>query len=373
MASPARAVASVLTLAAALALPPAAAAHLLHPGQTLRRLARSADLVVIAELPHGEGQWRAPDGERVATFEARVVEVLAGTPPAEPRFEFFAHALIVPGWQAGDRAILFLHRTRGTPELAPRSVRFPFYSVQLPGREWRISGASDAAIVEATRAYADLAGLPDDQRLPRFRQILVTCLGSSIEPLVTDALSEIAAVGVSEAFLPDAPSVAPFAAIARDPTRPLVTRLALAKALKDRPGFDFDAALVALTAGEHPPAELRSLLRTAADSQAPALGLWIAGVLDHDDPLIRREAAYALGRPWHAVRAPALAKALADPDLRVSRAAVRALGAMGSAAARQALERTVSGPHPRLARLARQEIHAMDARARARARMQPGL
>lgn len=350
-------VAVACLLAASLSAAQEAPAHVIVQRAGLRQLLQSSDVAVVVEFASPLKLWSAPDGsDRQEYFSVRTVETLAGPPPP-PRFDVFPHGEGMPAWREGERAILFLERTGARPEFARLATRFPYFTIQETGQEWRLAGEDGGRVRAAAKAYRTLSTASGPAAAASLRKLLVENLRSGLSPLRADAVAELARAVAVPGFFSGPGDVAPFEALlARASGLPLTTRVVLARLLAGAPGFDVGAALRARTQEPLTREEHLQLVRVLGALDDPALSAWIAAGLASPDPALRREAAYALAQPWHAAQAAGLVTALADPDPGVARAALRALGALGSPEAAAALEKEAARPEGPLAPLARAEL-----------------
>jgi len=360
-------------LAAALLLLAAPAeAHVVLQRATLRQLLQTAERAAVVRFESPLRIWSAPDGsDRQDYFSVRVLEPLPvpgePAPDTSARLDVFPHAEGMPDWQQGDVALLFLQRTDAHPELAALAPRFPWFTLQEPGQEWRLEGEAGAAVHAAALAWLELEATPREEAPARLRALLLDGLRSPSPELRADAFAELVRALPSDALFPDAEAVAPFARAGRPGGGlPFPLRLAVLRLLDGRHGFDGRAALRAVTAETLPPEARLQLVQVAGAAHDPGLGVWLAGQLQAaPDPRVRRAAAYALGRPEHDAAVPALLGAAWGADPAVARAAVSALAGIGSSGARAALARLAEAgaegpgggapgsPHAAVARLAR--------------------
>jgi hypothetical protein len=341
---------AALAVAAALAAGVPARSHVLVGRPGLRELVAAADAVALVELRSPLRLWRAAGGsDRRHHYRARALQVLKGeTPPGD--FDFFLHAEGLPDWEEGERALVFLERSEGRGESGAVAARFPFFSAQAPGQEWRIA-PGDGAVLEAAQAWVTLgagasaagAGAPPrgaaGARAGVLRDLVLRELRSSEPRLREDGFRALVRLAGAPGFL-DAPgTLASLAALADEASRPLAERVALTLLLSEQGGFDAAARLLALAAGaaQRTVREQALLIRSAAGIDDPPLSEWVAGQLAVADPALRREAASALTRPWHAAQVPALARAASDPEPGVARAALRSLAEIGGRDAEAAL------------------------------------
>ncbi len=326
-------------LALGAAFPPEAGAHVVYDRTTLRQLAGSSELVLRVEFSSPLEVWSAADGsDHQEYFSARVIEAVKGS-PSGATLDFFSHAEGEPRWRTGDVALLFLDRTASRAEFARLAGRFPWFSIQDAGLEWRVPRGEEKEIVQAARAWAALG---PDPEIARVRALVLKGLRSPSSALRADALSELVRAREAQHFFATASDVRPFAALTAQGPLSVPQRVALVKLLEGAPGFDAAARLRALTKAPLGPGDRTTLIRVAGSVPDPALSAWLADLLAAPDATVRRDAVTALGHPWHGEHAVAVAAATADPDPAVARAAVRALGGIGSSGAREALEKIAS-------------------------------
>jgi hypothetical protein len=211
-----------------------ARAHVLFERPTLRQWLAAADLALVVEFEGDVRIWEAPDGrDRQEFFRVRVVEALRGAAPG-PSLEFFPHAEGFPRFRAGDRALLFLERTRDRIEFTSLAARFPWLSGQGAGQEWILAGDDGAAIREVARRFVALRrdGAPDPKAA--LREMLLAELGSGVARLRADALTELMVLRTLPGFL-DAGTTAALAAWAESPSLPPGQQRALAQLLRGAP------------------------------------------------------------------------------------------------------------------------------------------
>jgi hypothetical protein len=319
---------------------------------TLRQYVQHSGAVAACEIASPLRIWEAPDGsDRQPYWRVRCPETLRGGPlPAA--LDVFAHGEGLPGFAEGDRALLFLERTAERREFAALAPRFPWFTGQEPGEEWRLAPDDGELVLDTARRWARFAETPRAEQPARLRELLLHQLRSPLARLRNDGIAEMVRLsGRSEAF-PDAASLAPFVEIARSPALPVPQRVALLDALDGHPAWSADEAWRALVAEPHDTASLERLAAAAGRRDDPALSAWLRSLLGHAEPRVRRAGAAALGAPRHAGAEPALAAAARDPDPGVARAAVRSLGALRSEAGRSELAALAAGADPERARWA---------------------
>ena len=353
-----------LLVAAAGVAPAPACAHIVYARETLAQFVAQSELAVIAKFESGPKHWAAADGsDREDYYEIAVVETLKGAPPGTKRLDFFPHAEGFPRYAAGDRAIVFLDRTGGRPEFAGTAARFGWFSVQGPGQEWVLAAAEATPILALARGYASLAKEPPDAALAKRRALLAGALGSGVPRLESDALIELVRAGGG--LVDDAAGVAPFAALARSPDLRAPVRLPLVRLLDGHGGFEAEPVLLAMTREAQTPGERALLVQVAGSLRDERFTAWLASLVRGPDPALRLAAVRALGQPWHASAAPALAPVATSADAALARAALQALAAIGTPDARSALESAAaSATDPQRRAWAEAALRRMDLGAR---------
>lgn len=338
-----------------------ARAHVIVQQPSLRQLLQSSTTTAIVEIASPLRTWTAPDGmDRQEYFSARTVETIAGeTPPA--RFDVFPHGEGLPAWQEGDRALIFLDATARQPEFASLAARFPYFTIQQAGQEWRLVGTQGDAVRAAVIAYRDLSNQPASQAAPALRALLLRSLRSGAPALREDAIGELVRMrsvpGLEQAMFPARADLAPLTTLlAREAGLPVTSRVALARLLDGLHGFDAGPAIRTLTKEPLTGTERVQLVRAASATHDAGVSSWLAGLLASPDVTLRREAAYALGHPWHAAHVQALAARLADPDPSVARAALRSLAEIDSPESMAVLRRVAAGDPGFLRQLAEAEL-----------------
>jgi hypothetical protein len=324
-----------LLAAAAAALPAPARAHIVYVRETLAQFVEQSELAVVAEFRSGPKHWAAADGsDREEYYEIAVVETLKGEAPAKT-LEYFPHAEGFARYALGDRALVFLDRTAGRPELASAAGRFAWFSAQGSGQEWTIAGAEAEPIVAAARGWAALAKVPAEDAAAKRRRLLAGALGSGVARLESDALIELVRAG--RGLFRDAASVAPFAALARSRKLRAPVRLPLVRVLDGLGGFAAEPVLLAMTRERLSPEERALLVQVAGGLRDPRFTAWLASLLADADPALCLAAVRALGQPWHETAVPALAPLTAADDPVIARAALQSLAAIATPEARDAL------------------------------------
>lgn len=320
-----------------MALSVAAHAHVAVEYRSLRQYVQHSAAALEVEILSPVLSWQAPDGrDRQDYFRARSVASLAGAGP-QGIFEFFPHAEGLPAYVPGERALLFLERTDGSPELASLAERFPFFSAQRPSDVWPLGGAEGEATRAQARAYAALASLPAEQQVARLRELLLRALVSPWERLRRDGRGELVVLRDHPGVFARPEDVSPFVALLAEPALPLGERAALARLLDGAAGFELGQALGTLTAQARSADDRRALVTTLASAPQPEAAAWIAAQLREPDPGVRRQAAAALRRSRRSEHVEELAAAAHDPDHGVAREATDALAAIGGATALRAL------------------------------------
>ncbi len=337
--------------------PELAPAHVVLARSSLRQHLQHSAASLVVEFLSDAQLWTAPDGfDHQEYFRVRRLETLAGEATPEA-FDFFPHAEGFPAFRKADRALLFLERSAEHPLFVSLAPRFTYFSVQGAGDEWKLTGEAGVAIIELARAYAAWLRGPPEPRSAGLRALLLRELGSGVERLRADAIGELIRLRTSPAVFDSPEAVAPFVALidaapassAAAPaggqagTLPFRTRIALVRLFEGAAGFDALTQWRGLATRAQSGADRRALVQAAAAVKGSALSAWLASQLSSDDLSLRRAAAAALGRPWHASQRDALVGALEDPDLGVVRAAIDALGSLGGEQARQTLGTLAAG------------------------------
>jgi hypothetical protein len=283
-----------LSLLLALVAGAPAGAHVILERGTLRQWTVDSAAAVVAEFVSDASMWRAGDGsDRQEYFRVRVVATLHG--PLEPGpLEFFPHAEGFPDFRAGERALVFLERTGERPEFARLAGRFPWFSTQGAGQEWKLEpGIAGESVLEIARRLASYRAAPPPDPRRALRDVVLAELASGVPRLRRDAIAELVRARGWPGFL-DAESTSSLASWAERPALPATERLALVRLLEGAPGFDADARLRAMTGEPLDGRELAQLVRTAGTRSDPALRAWLAALADDPRPEIQREARSAL-------------------------------------------------------------------------------
>jgi hypothetical protein len=322
-------------------------AHVVYDRRTLRQWSAQADLIVVAEIRSPLQVWQAADRSDLQEFfSLQVLETISG-PAVHGALDVFPHAEGEPRYRVGDRAVLFLDRTAERREFAHLAGRFPFFTTQGAGHEWRLGESPD--VVDAVRRWLVLR----DGDMEGTRAALLAELRSDDTRLRADALLDLTHLSARTGMFPSVESVEPFARLARSDRLDLSSRLALARALDGAPGFSGADVLLEWTTAPDSVRDEINLIRVGGSFRDPRVTAWLEGRLADERVEIRAAAALALGEPWHASSVPALQGAAADPDDGVARAAVRGLEGIGSADALAALDRLAASEREEIAKLAR--------------------
>ncbi len=282
------------TIASLVVLGSAAHAHVLFDRATLRQWTTDCAAVVVGEFETDVEMWRAEDGsDRQEFFRVRVDEVLyGGVSPGV--IEFFPHAEGFPSFHKGDRALLYLDRTSEHLEFTSLAARFPWFSTQGAGQEWKLdAGASGEAVLEIARRVAGQRSFrPSDPRRA-LRDLMLAELTSGVPRLRSDAITELIHTRDLPGFFDDETTPA-FAAWLDGGRLPASERLALVRILDGAPGFDADARLLAMTQEPMAGRAFTQLVRAAGSSEDPRLRSWLAGLAEDPRPEVQREARAAL-------------------------------------------------------------------------------
>ncbi len=262
--------------------------------ETLRQwTAESAAAAVVVFESDGQ-LWRADDGsDRQDFFRVRVETVLCGALEAGP-LEFFPHAEGFPSFRAGDRALLFLERSADRIEFTSLSPRFPWFSTQGAGQEWKLPpDESGTRILEVAQRLASHRVSRPANPNRALRDVVLAELGSGVPRLRRDAISELVTARLRPDFL-DAEAMRSFASFVDTTDLAVTERLALLRLLDGAPGFDASARLRAMTREPLAGPALAQLVRVAGASDDAALRAWVATLASDARPEIQREARAAL-------------------------------------------------------------------------------
>ena len=117
--------------------------------------------MVLARVLAPLRAWSAPDGsDHQEYFSAEVLERIDGDPGGK-QIDVFAHAEGEPRLRTGDHVVLFLDETAQRAEFATLAVRFPHFTTQGAGQEWRFD-PNDPTLPDLVRRWRALAGKNDD-------------------------------------------------------------------------------------------------------------------------------------------------------------------------------------------------------------------
>jgi hypothetical protein len=342
-----------------LILAPAAFGHVVFARGTLRQWVQHSAAALHAEIVSGPEIWTAPGGgDRQEFFRARPIERIAGTSPTGGTFDFFPHAEGFPGFAPGDRVLLFLERSDERAEFAGLAARFPWFSVQGAGEEWRLAGEDDPALALARAWSAWLVDGGTDRE--RFAVLLAQGLGSGDDALARDALLELIRARALPGVL-DAQGVARFAPFVSAPALGIPRRSALFRLLAERPGFDPAGPFARLVADAATPEERRILVIQLGTFEGSGATAWLSAWSRDPDARVRRAVVEVQARRGEAADLELLARALGD-EPGVARAAIRALGTLRADGTqpdprtRALLEATAKGDDPERARWAAAEL-----------------
>jgi hypothetical protein len=333
----------LLTGAVLSAWSPAASGHVVYERTSLRQWLQQSSAAAVVRIESGPEVWVSADGrQRRDFFGATRLEALRGTPTPE-RFDFVPHAEGLPGWNPGDRVLLFLERSNEHRERVGAAPRFEWMSTQNPRSAWAVPERDPESeeVVRMARRWARWLDAPETdlaQRAVSLRGLILTELRSPSERLQIDALRELIRAQEQPALFPTADATAPFAQLAATRHLDVSHRATLGRLLSERPGFDASSHWKRLLADLDSDEERRAVIRKLADVDDPDVRAWMQSQLESPNAALRSEAAHALGRLGPERPIAALAKAAADPDDKVARAAIRALGSGPEPEARAALE-----------------------------------
>ena len=344
------------SLAAAIAT--AASAHVVYQRKTLREWAQQADAIIVAEIRSPLRVWSAPDGsDHQEYFSLRVVEVIAGDLSAAA-LDVFPHAEGEPRYAVGDQALLFLDRTAAHGEFAQLADRFPYFTTQGAGQEWKLDAPSGGEVIAAARAWrAAGAGVGYEQR----RDLLMQSLESTHRRLRADAITDLSQMRT--ALAADPALVTRLEAMIAVPLLSMTERIALVRILDGAPGFSAAAATLRLAAEPGTERSQRiALVRAAGALHDAAITNWLRDQLAAGDVDTSVAALIALGHPWHATAVGDVAAAATAADPRIAAAAVRALGGIGNAEAEAALRDIAARQALPTSNLARAQLQRLEAK-----------
>jgi hypothetical protein len=156
--------------------------------------------------------------------------------------------------------------------------------------------AGEGELRRLAREHAAFSARPASESTSALRALLARQLASRDARVRLDALSELVRAREIPGFFASAKAVSPFAKRARDGALPVAERIGLALVLDGAPGFDANAALLALTKERLTTVDEVTLLRVAANRSDPALARFVTARLASPDSTIRLEAAAATRR-----------------------------------------------------------------------------
>jgi hypothetical protein len=350
-----RAIASRLLLFVILA-PALAPAHVVYQRKTLREWAQQADVIVAAEILSPLRVWSAPDGsDHQEYFSIRVVESVAGEVAAET-FDVFPHAEGEPRYEPGDRALLFLDRTAARAEFARLADRFPYFTAQGAGHEWKLD--DDGEVVAIARAWREMGPIAG---YAARRDLLLRQLQSKTRQLRAEAIADLAQL--RDRLVGDTAVVADLVASIRSDQLQVGEMIALIRMLERAPGFSAAAEIRQLAADSEvggAPADRLIVIRAAGALRAESITEWLREQLETGDGDTKVAALIGLAHPWHAAAVPEVAAAaLSGEEPRVAAAAVRTLGAIADREAIAILERIAGGQQRPLSNLAGAELRRL--------------
>ncbi len=344
----------------------AALGHVVYQRRTLRQWAQQADLIVVAEILSPLRVWSAADGsDHQEYFSLRVVESVAGDPPSAA-FDVFPHAEGAPRYAVGDTVMLFLDRTAERAEFAHLARRFPYFTTQGAGHEWKITAADDT-IPSIARAWRAEAGVGN---YAAHRDLLIRQLETRHQQLRAEGIADLVLLSSSSAFRSDSEGIARLTAMLASHRLLIVERIGLIRALDGLAGFSGAEALLDLAAEVNDPADRIAVTRALGSATGEAVTEWLRAQLKAADPAVQIATLISLGAPRHASAVPDIAvlATSAESEPRVAHSAIRALGAIGDQRAASVLRGLAVLDGGSLPGLARAELTALDRRRRQNAR-----
>jgi len=344
---------------AVLALATAAVAHVVYQRQTLRQWAQQANSIAIAEIRSPLRVWSAADGsDHQEFFSVRIVEHLAGDSP-DAALDVFPHAEGMPRYDVGDTVLLFLDRTAGRAEFANLAARFPFFTTQGAGHEWKIE-PGDREVPSIALAWRENSG----GGYATSRALLLRQLESAHPRMRTEAIGELVQLRASPAFRSDTEAHARMADMLRSDRLSVPERIGLIRVLEGVPGFSAAAALLALGGERLTPEQRVAVIRACGSVPGDGVTSWVRHQLREGDTPTRVAALLALGdlKAADAVDDIAAAATAADADPAVAHAAIRALGAIEGDSAVAALHVLAGSSRDSVGSLARAQLSALERR-----------
>ena len=293
--------------------------------------------MVLARVLAPLRAWSAPDGsDHQEYFSAEVLERIDGDPGGK-QIDVFAHAEGEPRLRTGDHVVLFLDETAERAEFATLAVRFPHFTTQGAGQEWRFD-PDDPTMPDLVRRWRALAGKNDEGARMR---LLVEQLQDGNPRLASDAITELVGMRARSGFASDPEARATLVGMSRDQERKLQHRLVLIRLLDGSENYSAADELLKIAATDLQAPERVAVLRSSARIGDPRVTKWIGTQIDSSEDMVRIAAlASAAGRPDLLLRIEATA---AQAQRQIARAAVRALAADPSAESTAALGRIATG------------------------------
>lgn len=354
-ASAASAIAWVLTLAWAVAGPPALA-HIEFGAKTLPLLVAGADVVARARIVDARGVSPDPGSSLGRpTVRAELLEVFKGdAQPGAVRFAQHGHG--VATYENGEEVLLFLRRAEHSAELSGLAgAGLAYVSVQEHDEKYLVGPKNAGPLFAAVRTYVQAPGIPEPElRLEALRQATLVLLTSGDPRLFTSALLGLTlAEDVPLITSADLPTLEP---LLDDPALAIGMRLALLVELERRGLTGGPARWLALLDNTDGAART-AVIRAAGRHPGPEIASALLALLDGPDAVAAREAAISLGWPGNRAAVAPLDAALTRGDRPLRLAAIRGLGRIGTPEARGVLAETAAAhPDPETRRRARAEV-----------------
>jgi HEAT repeat protein len=359
----------MLAAALALAAPSASStssAHILPGAATLSQLTRAADVVAVAKItdPKATVEVGDPKVERPIVIAA-IVEVLRGD-IAKGQVRFVPHGHGAEAYTAGEEVLVFLQKIERNRDLAGTKlvsvVRWA--GIDEVGDRITLRPGSREALVDAARAYAEVAASPEGEVRGRaLRRATVRLLGSSEPRIASSALRDVVLAGSTP--LLTAEDLPQLERLLGDPGRALSLRVGLLGELERRRLID------AASAGERwarllrdaTPAEVTTIARGVGTRARPEVTPELVRWMEGDDAQAAAAAASALGVPGNEAAVDALAKAAWGSTTTLRWTALQSLGRIASPAARAALDRAArEHPDAEARRAAQTELNLLAAK-----------
>ncbi len=323
---------------------PAARAHVVYGGTTLRQLTLESDLVARARIVDPAAElWLEEPLLREAVVVAEVLEVLKG-PSGGEELRFVQHGHGVPLYQKGEEVLLFLQRIERSRELGASGIasRIRFVSAQEAGERFALGAGTRDSFTAAVRAYAELEQIPPAAHLDALRRITLQLLSAREPELAGSALRDLVLAGDSPLITRD--DLPALERVLGRAETPIGVRIGLVAELERRGLLDAPPRWVELVRTTSA-ADRLAAVRAAGVHPSEPVAKELTRLLESEDALHVAAAADALGAPGSESAVAPLAKLLGSPEPRVRAAAIRGLGKVATSGAREVLAKAAA-THP---------------------------